>query len=183
MSARAPAEVLHAVQQLAAGDAGCRESYVVAFHKVIGGQNLFQVDALGLHARPLLLIARPDFALDLATDAFQGCCGQHGFRCATSTQQHIDAGVVFHRGHDSRENIAIGNQANARAGLADLLDHCGMARAIQDHNGDIVNARITRFGDIVQVVRNGRVDIDQASGSGTNGDFFHVKDTWRRGIH
>ena len=84
-------------------------------------------------ALPLLVVARPEPALDAAADALQRCCRDHALRRAADPVEHVDARPGL-RGGDRRCDVAVADQAHARARLAQLGDQLVVAVALEhDH--------------------------------------------------
>src|SRR5690606_36321772 len=85
----------HRLQELATGDARGREEDVVGRHQVVGGHDPIEILA-GLHGEsPLLLVAGPQTALDLAAHALQRRGGDDGLGGATDAEHHVDLLVVL----------------------------------------------------------------------------------------
>src|SRR3989304_1730733 len=121
LSRGAAGEKMHALEIVAVGHAGGREHDVAAgkfvdleFFLDVGDAHLF---------RPfdLLVIARRQTALEFAAGAAQRRRRQHALRRAADAEQKIDAGFRLRRG-DGRGDVAVGDQADARARLAHFLD-------------------------------------------------------------
>ncbi len=70
-------EVVHAFDELAIGHAGERKEHVVAADQVVDAQHAIepQTKLLGLDA--LVVVARPQLALDVAAQALQRSRGQY----------------------------------------------------------------------------------------------------------
>ena len=121
----------HAAQERAARDAGRGDEDVVAGDEVVRGEDAVDVVA-GVDERlPLLVVARPEPALDRAAEALDRGGGDDAFRRAADAHQHVDAGERLRRGDRGRD-VAVADQVDARAGLAQLARsarRAGRARA------------------------------------------------------
>ena len=94
-------------------------------------------DAGGAGAVAMLLVRRHEPSLHLAADAGERGGGEHAFGRAADAHINVDAG--FQRlGHvDHAGDIAVADQAKRGAGRAHLLDELGVARAVEDADGDL----------------------------------------------
>ena len=70
---------MHPFDQLAVGHARQGEEHVVAAHQVVDGQDGVQAKLQLLGLTPLLLVARPQLALDVAAQTLERRGGQHRF--------------------------------------------------------------------------------------------------------
>src|SRR5579864_3211782 len=136
-SASAPAEILHTVEQLSAGDAGRGKGDIVGLDEITGIKDPLKVDAVGFEFFAFLIGAGPNFALHFAADTFEGGGGQDCFGGASDSQEYVDSQIVFHCRLNSRGDIAIGNKANASACFTDLSHDFFVAVAIEDYDGQI----------------------------------------------
>ena len=66
------------------------------------------------------------------------------------------------RGGDARREVAVGDQPDARAGAADVLDQLLVARAIEDDDDEVLDLAVEALGDRLQVLLDGRVEVDRA---------------------
>ncbi len=67
---------MDSLDQLAIGDASQGEEDVVAADQVVDGQDLIEAEAELFGLGALVVVARPELALDVATEAFQRGGGQ-----------------------------------------------------------------------------------------------------------
>ena len=134
------AAVAHAAHQLAVGDAGGHEEGVVAGDEVVGAEHEVGVEVVpGVQrALALVVVLRPQLALDLAADALHRAGRDDALRGAADAEHQVDAGVGA-GGHDRAGHVAVGDVLDAGAGLADVLDQPGVARAVEQHDGDVVD--------------------------------------------
>ena len=95
------------------------------------------VDAGGARAGAMLLVGDDETALHLPADAGKRRRGKHAFRRAANA--HIDVDAGFQRlGHvDHAGNVAVADQLERGARGAHLLDELGVARAVEDADGDL----------------------------------------------
>ena len=85
------------VEQRAVGDPGGGEEAVVTAHQVVDGEHRTDVEPGGLDRRPLVVVAWPQPALDLATHALQGGRRDDALRRAADAHQHVDAAARLSR--------------------------------------------------------------------------------------
>ena len=111
-------EVVDALDQLAVGDAGQGEEDVAAAHQVVDGQHLIQASPSRFGLRALVVVARPQLALDVAAQALQRGGGEDRLGRAADAQQHVDARVGQRR-HQAAGHVAVGDQLDPRARGAD----------------------------------------------------------------
>ena len=128
--------VVHALEQLAVGDAGGGEEAVVARHEVVGAQHLVEVVAGVEGGVALVVVAGPEPALELAAHALEGGGGDDALGRAADAEEDVGA-RVGQGGGDGAGHVAVGDEADAGAGLADLGDEVVVAGAVEDHGGDV----------------------------------------------
>src|SRR3954466_13460311 len=110
---RAAAAVPHAFEKLSVGYAGGDEEDVVPSDQVVCAENAVEVVARIDRALAFLVVLRPEFALDDAAHALDGCGADDPFRRATDTEQQVDTGA-FTRSHDRTGNITIADELDPR---------------------------------------------------------------------
>ena len=98
---------------------------------------------------------REDFAVQAAHRRGR----QHAFRRAAGTHHRVHAGSDDRRGDSSRQ-VAVANQADARAGLANFADQLFVTRPVEHDHHEIVDIAAETAGDRVQVVAHRRVEAD-----------------------
>ena len=77
---------------------------------------------------------------------------------------------IDHAGH-----VAVRNQANTRAGLADRGDQIRVARPVEHEGGQLVDPDALRLGEVVEVFLRRGVEIDGAGRiAGADGDLLHI---------
>src|SRR5690606_15140715 len=109
---------------------------------------------------PLRLVARPDARLDVAAQGLERTGRDHALRRATDTQQQVHAGLR-HRRHERAGHVAVGDELDARAGLADLLDDFLVARTVENDHGYILNSQPGRLGHALNVLLHRPLDVDR----------------------
>src|SRR3954447_25606149 len=94
VGAAASGAVAHALHQLAVGDAGGHEEDVVPGDQVLGLEHVVRVEVVAgvERALPLLVVLRPQPALDDTVEALHRTGRDDAFRGAADTQQQVDAG-------------------------------------------------------------------------------------------
>ena len=73
---------------------------------------------------------------------------------------------VAPRDRDRAGDVAVGDEADARAGLAALADDVGVAVAVEDDGGDVADLLAERLRDGFEVGLHRRVDVDDVGGGG-----------------
>src|SRR5690606_27188245 len=122
---------VHTFEDRAAGHAGRREDHVTRSHLLHGE---FPVDVGNAHlgrALDLFAVRGLEAALHLAADAAQCRRRQNALRRTARAEIDVDARLLRIRAPDDARNVAIRNEADARADLADGLDDLGMTRTIE----------------------------------------------------
>lgn len=91
-------------------------------------------------------------------------------RGAADTQQHVGAGVGS-GGGDGAGHVAVGNEADTRAGFANVLDQLAMTGPIQDADRDVGDGTAAHLGHALDVFRNGAVMSITSAASGPTAIF------------
>src|SRR5680860_502330 len=102
----------HAIEEFAIGDAGGREKRFVSLHQVIDPPYPLQIDLFLACQHPLLLVARPQPALHVSTDAFEGAGGYHSLRRSADAHQDIDTSAL-HRREQGASHVTIDDELQA----------------------------------------------------------------------
>ncbi len=79
-----------------------------------------------------------------------------------------------HRGGNPRGQVAVSDQADARAGLANVGDQLFVARAVQDDDDQVLDVAVQALGNGFQIVGHRSIEFDRALARRTHHDFFHV---------
>ena len=79
-----------------------------------------------------------------------------------------------HRRRDARREVAIRDQANARARLADIGDQLLVARPVEDHDHQVVHPALQPPRDGLQILLDRRIQIHRAFGGRADDDLLHV---------
>ena len=172
---RAVAEEPDAVEEVALGDAGGGE-HDVALRELLGAvDRVLGLDAHALGARALLVVAEPEPALELAADALERGRGDHALGRAAGAEQDVDAGVGVGR-HDRAGDVAVADQADARAGLADLGDQVGCG----DRGRGSRRCSPATFLPLALAIRSRfqvarLAQVDHAARLGADRDLLHVR--------
>src|SRR4051794_25273607 len=135
----AAAEEPNALEQFAGGNAGGSEDEVVAGREVFGDVDAVLVAVA--HPRPafaLIVIAISEAGLDLAAEAAQRRGGDDALGRTARAHDGVDAGARNSTG-DRRGQIAVTDELDPRAGLADLGDERLVALALEDDDGDVAD--------------------------------------------
>ena len=145
-----PDPVLHAAQQLAVGDAGGDEEDVTA-HEVVDVQHAVEVVPGVEGLLPLVVVLRPELALQRTAHALERAGGDDPLRRATDAQEQVDAGALP-GGGDRAGDVAVGDELDAGAGLADLVDELLVPGAVEDADGDVAEGALLGLGDALDVL-------------------------------
>jgi len=171
----AVAEEPHALEQAAIGDAGGGEDDVLAARQI-----LRPVDALGI-GDPHRLAARFVFRLgddetceDLAVEAAHGRRREHTFRRTARAHHGVDA-AARDRGGDACREVAITDEADARAGGADVGDELLVPRPVEHDHRQFVDLAAERARDGAQVLAHRGIQIDQVLGARPDDQLLHVE--------
>src|SRR5699024_1808616 len=170
---RGAVAVRHAAQHVAVGHAGGDEVAVLGVHEVVGGEDLRQVVAGVDGLLTLGVVLWPQLPQDLATHALHGGGGDDTLRGATDTHHDVHGvgGVVLGSG-DRTGDVAVTDQSDLRASLADLADQVVVARAVQNHDGDFLGGDALGLRDDLDVVGCRCVQLNQALSLRADGDLL-----------
>ena len=125
----AVAEEAHALHQRAVGDAGRGEDDVLARREILRLVDPLEVgDAHGAAALLVLRRVHDEPREDLAAQAAHRRRREHAFGRAADAHHRVHA-AADHGGGDAGRQVAVADQADARAGGADLLDQLLVPRA------------------------------------------------------
>ena len=80
-----------------------------------------------------------------------------------------------HRGGDAGRQVAVADQADARAGGADVGDQLLVTRPIEHHDRQLVDLAAEAAGDGAQVLAHRRVEVDQVLRRRTDDQLLHVE--------
>jgi hypothetical protein len=133
----------------------------------IGVEHPIEVETVGEQRRAFLVVARVQLALHRATHALE-----RGRRPTPSGVPPIPmrrSTSVRDRGDDRARDVAVGDR-NTCPGGADLRDHVCVPRAVEDRHRHLLGALALRLGDLLDVLRDRRVDVDRVGGLGAGGD-------------
>ena len=84
-------------------------------------------------------------------------------------------------GHHGACDITLLEGPNAGAGRGDLRHDLLMSRAVQDHDGEVLDASVAREGDASKVVGDRIVQVDRASRSRSGHHLLDVPDRRKLG--
>lgn len=134
----------HAAQEVAVGHARRREKDVVAAAEVVGVEDARKVVAQSQRFLALaVLLARREPPLDRAPQALERRCGDDPLWRAPHAQHHVDGRAGARRLYRAGD-VAVGDEADARARRADLPDELGVPRPVE--NADLVAFGCCCFG-------------------------------------
>ena len=130
----------HAAHEVAVGHAGGREEAVLARDEILGREHALEVVARVARVLRLVVVARPQASEHRAADAADGGGREHALGRAADAPQQVDARVGHGREQRARD-VAVGDQADARAGVADARDHLGVARPVEHDHHEVAERR------------------------------------------
>lgn len=170
---RSSREKVNASQVVPVGHAGGGERHV-ASRQFLDFELLIDIpDAHLLGPFDFALVPRFEPALEFPADAAKGRRGQNAFGRASDTEQQIDTGFRLGR-RDRGRDIAVADQANARACLANFLYDLFVSRTGENDHRQIFDVAPSRFGEGMKILRRSLVQIDDVLAGGADGDLFHV---------
>src|SRR5439155_16951193 len=114
-------------------------------------------------------------ALDGAAGTTDRGGGDDALRGAADAQQHVDA-AIRDGGLDAGRDVAVGDELDACAGGADLLQDLRVAGAVEDddrHFGDCLAESFRDFGD---VIGHRRFEVYYVGRGRADGDLVHIED-------
>ena len=170
----AAAVVLDALEQVAVGDPGGAEEDVLAGHQVLGGQNLVQVVAGIDGLLAFGVVGRRELGLDRAAHAADRRRGDDALRCAADAGEQVGARVRPARG-DGARHVAVGDQPDPGAGLADVVDQLVVPGPVQDAHRDVGGRRIATLATERTFSPIGAVMSMASDRFGSDGDLVHVE--------
>ena len=174
MSAGAIAEETHAAEDIAVGDAGAGEDDLAAGSEIFGFVNALGVsDAHFGQAFLMFGLADHQARQHLAIEATQRRGGEHAFGGAACAHDSMNAGADDGRG-DAGGKIAVADQADARAGGANIFDELLVAGAVENDDDKIFFVAVETPSDGADIVDHGRVKVDRALATRADHDFFHI---------
>ena len=101
--------------------------------------------------RALGLVAGPQPALDLAAHALERGGGDDALGGAADAEEDVGAGLGP-AGRDGAGDVAVGDEADAGARLADLVDELVVAVPVEDDGGEVADGPPVAFGERVEVL-------------------------------
>src|SRR4051794_4940004 len=116
---------------------------------------------------PFLVAAIAEPCLDLATETAERGRRQDAFRSAADPHHGVDACALDGAADRGRE-VAVADQLDPGAGLADLVDQRLVAWSLEDHHGDIADAPSELGRDPREVLPGREADVDAAGRDGTH---------------
>jgi hypothetical protein len=170
---RAVGEEPNAAEQVAARDARGGEDDLGRC-KVVDGEDPARV-LDSLLARGVDLPARdgPELGLELAAEAAERCGRQDRLARAADADGEVVVGSTD-RGRDRGCDVAVLDELDAGARLADVLDEVVVARAVEDDGGDVGRAPAESLGDRDDVLVDRAQEVDLPAGDGPDGHLPHV---------
>ena len=97
----------------------------------------------------------------------------HSLRRAADPVEQVDAGLGS-GGGDRRRDVAVADQVDARAGLAELADQLLVPVALEHDDTNVRRAYALRLRDSIDVFGRRRVDVDRLDRIGAGCDLLHV---------
>src|SRR5690606_5124615 len=144
-----------AADQLPVGHAGRDEDGVVALDQVVGLVDLVHLESGVDAALTLLVVARPEDALDVTTERLDRAGGDDALRAAAHAAAHVGARTVT-CGVDPTGDVAVAHQTRAGTGVADVLDQLLVPRPVQDRDHHLVDRLVQRPCEAADVLGDGK---------------------------
>ena len=127
-------------------------------------------------AAPLFVLGLVDDEAreDLAVQAAHRRRGQHALGRAARPHDRVHTGADDRRG-DAGRQVAVADQADARAGGADVGDELLVPLTIEHDHDEIVDVAAEAARNRLQVVRHRRIEADGILRAGPDDELFHVE--------
>ena len=170
---RAFAAVADALEDVAVGDAGGGEEDVLAGAEVVGCEDLVEVVAGVDRGAPLLVVARPEPSQELAAHRLQRRRREHALGGAADPPEEVDRGALGDR-QERRRDVAVGDQADAGAGLADRADLLLVAGPVEDDDDHVADRAAAALGDQLAGLHQRPVEVEQVGDVFAARELFHV---------
>ena len=116
---------------------------------------------------------RPELSLHLAAEAAQRGGGQHRLPRAADPDREVVVRAADRR-RDRRGHVAVLDQLDARAGVADLLDQVVVPRPVEDDRRHVADPAAERLRDRLDVLGDGAPEVDLAARRRPDGHLAHV---------
>jgi hypothetical protein len=130
---------------------------------------------------PLGVVLRPEPPLQRTAHALERAGGDDPLRGAADAHQQVDAGALAGR-RDRPGDVAVGDELDPGARLADLADQRVVPRAVQDADGHVSGRHTLGRGHPADVLGHRHGDVDDVGSDRAGGDLVHVEDG-RRVVH
>ena len=163
-----------AVEQVAVGDAGRGEEGVVAADQVVGLEHPGEVVARLLCGLALGVVGRPEAPEDAPAEALDRGGRDHSFGGSAHAPEQVDPGVRHHC-EQGRGYVAIRDEADAGADLAECVDGLVVARAVEHDHGHVAGLPALALGDLPDHVLERVGEADQVRGARAGRDLLHVE--------
>src|SRR5256714_1295838 len=185
--ASARAEEADAAQERAVGDARRDEDDLPAGREVVRVVDLVRVaDAHLLQAREPLLggrdlglvnaqafVVEDEACLNLPVQTLHGRGCEHAFGRAADAHQGVYVRAGDRRRYP-RGEVAVADEPDARARLTHVLYELPVARAVEDDDGQVFDVAAKPARDGLEVVLDGRVNVNRAARRRPDDDLVHV---------
>ena len=122
---------------------------------------------------------RPQLALDLAAQAAQRGRRDDPAQRAADADRQMVVGAA-HGGVDGGRDVAVGDQLDARAGVADLGHQVVVPRPVEHDRRDVGHRPPERVGDRLRLSRTAQAQVDAAAGDRADRHLLHVHARQRR---
>src|SRR6476646_11662263 len=179
MRAGAVGEEADAAQQVAVRDAGRRDDHL-ARSEVVGIEDALVVLDPGLAELPDLRAGRGSELRDpLAAEAAQRGRRENRLPGAADPDRQVVVRAAD-RGGDRRGHVAVLDELDPGAGVADLLDQVVVAGPVEDDRRHVVDAPSEGLRDRLDVLSDWAHEVDRAPGTWAYGHLPHVDVGQRR---
>src|SRR6267143_2274185 len=165
----------YALQQISVRHARARKNHFLAGRQVLG-----VVDALRIRYAHfcqtfcVLRFAHHQPRQNLPVQATQRRRRQHAFRRAARAHHRMHS-RPDDRGRNSRREVAVADQPDARPRRANIRDNLFVPRPVQNHHHEILNISLQPLCDRLQVVGHRSIQVDRPLARRPHHQLFHVQ--------
>src|SRR5690606_7453729 len=164
-----------ACHELSVCDARRDEDRVVALDEFVGLVGVVHLESGVDSALTLLVVARPETALDVSAERLDRAGGDDALGAATDADAHVGTSAVT-RGIDTACDVTIAHQAGAGTRLTDLIDELLVTRAVQNRHDDLFDRFVQCLREQTDVLADRQVDVDDADTGGTGDELVQSEE-------
>ena len=150
------------------------EADVLAACEILGAVDPVLVfDPHLFRPRALFVVAEFQAPDDLAADAFEGRRREDALRCPAAAHDRVQV-RARDRHLERGDDVAVLDEVDPRAGLADVLDQLLVTRSVEDDDREVVDLASQRLRDDLQVLLHRTVDVDLPFRRRPDDELLHV---------